>query len=128
MKTQLLAQALNFYDEATNQDLPGVPDGAASSSDRGFGSLLSSIMSGVMVIAALLVLVYLIWGAIEWITSGGDSGKTQKAREKITQAVIGLIVLAATTAIFMLLQRFLGIEVLNFVPIRSGSVIGKPQP
>ena len=65
-------------------------------------------------IGALIVLIYFAWGSIEWITSGGDKGKVEAARTKITTAVMGLIVLASSTAILTLVQRFLGICFLNF--------------
>lgn len=86
---------------------------------RGFatdiGTLINAILSFVMVLAALLVFFYLIWGGIEWITSGGDKGQTEKARNKITAAVIGLIILAASYAILTLVLRFLGFNNLNDV-------------
>jgi hypothetical protein len=72
------------------------------------GVLISSILRVVMLIAALLVFVYLIMGGIEWITSGGEKGKTEAARNKITAAVVGLIVLAASYAILLLVLQFLG--------------------
>jgi len=72
------------------------------------GTLINSALNFVMVIAALLVFMYLIWGGIEWITSGGDKGKTESARNKITSAVIGLIVVAASYAILQLTLNFLG--------------------
>jgi hypothetical protein len=62
-----------------------------------------------MLIAGLLVLFYLIMGGIEWITSGGDKGKTESARNKITAAVIGIIILAAAFAILQLVLTFLGL-------------------
>lgn len=87
------------------------------------GSLLNAVLSFVMVIAALLVFLYLIWGGIEWITSGGDKGKTEGARNKITAAVVGLIVLAASFAILQLMLRFLGFtgleDALNVRPITN---------
>jgi hypothetical protein len=73
------------------------------------GAIITFILRLTMFIAILLVLFYLISGAIEWITSGGEKGKTEAARNKITTAVIGLVVLAATYAIFtLLLQIFFG--------------------
>lgn len=72
------------------------------------GSLFNAVLSFVMVIAALLVFFYLIMGGIDWITSGGDKGKTESARNKITAAVIGLIILAASYAILQLVLNFLG--------------------
>lgn len=77
------------------------------------GSVLTTVLSFVMGIAALAVFLYLIWGGIQWITSGGEKGKTEEARNKITSAVIGLIVLAASYALLMLLLRILGFESLT---------------
>jgi uncharacterized membrane protein YjgN (DUF898 family) len=73
------------------------------------GTLINAVLSFVMLLAALLVLFYLIWGGIEWITSGGDKGKTESARNKITAAVIGIIILAAAFAILQLVLTFLGL-------------------
>ena len=72
------------------------------------GTLFNAVLSFVMVIAALMVFFYLIMGGIDWITSGGDKGKTESARNKITAAVIGLIILAASYAILQLVLNFLG--------------------
>ncbi|HEX9817331.1 MAG TPA: hypothetical protein VGA89_00325 [Patescibacteria group bacterium] len=107
--SKLLAQnTIDLTSAARKVDLPG------SGKSNGFGNFMSGLMSGVMVLAALVTFLYLIWGALEWITSAGDKGKLESARNKISQALVGLIVLATTTALFILLQRFLGICVLNF--------------
>lgn len=79
------------------------------------GSMLTSILTIVMAIAALAVFIYLIWGGIGWITSGGDKGKTEEARNKITAAVIGLIVLAAAYALLLLMLNILGFQSLTGV-------------
>lgn len=73
-----------------------------------FNNLMTKALTIVMALAALLVLFYLVWGGIDWITSGGDKGKTESARNKITAAVIGLIIVAASYAIFQLVLTFLG--------------------
>ena len=127
MKQTLLAQTLNFYNEAASQNLPGVSGDLSSTPDRGFGNFLSGILSAVMAVSALMVLLYFIWGAISWITSGGDKSKVEAARNRMTQAIIGIIVLAASLAIFMVVQTFLGIEVINFGK-SAGSIskLGKP--
>lgn len=70
------------------------------------GVLFNNILTFVFIIAALLVFFYLIWGGIDWITSGGDKGQTEKARNKITAAIVGLIVLLASFAILQLVLRF----------------------
>ncbi len=77
------------------------------------GSLVTSLISAVMGISVLLVFAYLVWGAIEWISAGGDSGKVEKARNKMMQAVIGLLALAASYAILQLALKLLGLGSLN---------------
>ena len=89
---------------------PGGAPGVCKSSGFffDFGLLLNQALDFVLVIGALMVFMYLIWGGIDWITSGGDKSKTESARNKITAAVIGLIVLAAAWAILELVLAFLG--------------------
>lgn len=73
-----------------------------------FPTLFNRLLTLVIAISALLVFLYLIWGGIDWITSGGDKGKTEQARQKIVAAVIGLIIVAASYAILTLVLNFLG--------------------
>lgn len=70
------------------------------------GEAINSVLTFVFVIAVLLVFLYIVWGGITWITSGGDKGKTEEARNKITAAVVGLIILLASFAILQLVIRF----------------------
>lgn len=106
--TPLLQVTLDLTAEASKyEDLQFV--GAS-----GPGLFIARILAAIMAIAAVIVLIALISGAIEWMNSSGDKGKIEKAREKMTQAIIGIIVLAATIAIFNLVQSFLGINVISF--------------
>jgi len=97
-----------------------IPAGFAKSA----GEYLNRILSLVMVFAALLVFFYLIWGAFDWITSGGDKGKTEQARGKIIAAVIGIIIIAASYAILLLVLNFLGFENLNDV-LKNAGLLGR---
>lgn len=92
---------------ASNINVP-VQVGQGYASD--LGSIINFGLQVVMVIALLLVFGFLIMGGIEWITSGGEKSKTESARNKITSAVIGLIVLAAAYAVFTLMLHFLGFQ------------------
>ena len=88
-----------------------VPKGFA----QDFETLFNSVLSFVMVIATLLVFMFLIWGAFNWITSGGDKAKVDAARQKLVAAVVGLIIVAASYAILLLAIQFLGFTSLNDV-------------
>lgn len=77
------------------------------------GTLISGIVSFAMIIAALLVFLYLVWGGIAYITSGGDKGKTEEARNRISAALIGLAIVAASWAVVLLIQTFFGFSVFS---------------
>lgn len=91
-------------------------EGGVPFAGMSFGELVGLLLSGVMAASALIVLVFLIWGAVDYMNSGGEKGKIESARNKMTSAVMGLFVLASVLAIFMLIQQMLGIEILRFGP------------
>lgn len=75
------------------------------------GTLINSTLTVALGIVGLLVFVFLVWGGIEWVTAGGDKSKTESARQKITNAIIGLAIVAAAFAIGKVLGAFFGIGV-----------------
>ncbi|MFC1646961.1 hypothetical protein ACFL1A_01625 [Patescibacteria group bacterium] len=77
-----------------------------------FGQLLGAVTGTLLIIAALLAFFFLILGGIQWITSGGDKTAMEAARNKITHAVVGLVIVGAAWAIMLLVQGFLGV---NFI-------------
>lgn len=77
------------------------------------GQLISALVGTLLIISALLAFFFLILGGIQWITSGGDKAGMEAARNKITHAIVGLIIVGAAWAIMLLVQNFLGINVIG---------------
>jgi len=75
------------------------------------GQLISSGVTAIIIVAGLLTFLYLVYGGIEWLTSGGDKTKMEEARGKITSAIIGLAIVAAAWAIMKLVGQFFGINI-----------------
>lgn len=46
-----------------------------------------------------LALIFVIWGGIQFVTSGGDAEKTTKARNTLLYAIIGVVVVVLAYAI-----------------------------
>lgn len=84
----LLSAASAFAAEPTNV-VVAAPFGLG---DLTFSDILTFLINAAFVIAAILALVFLIWGGINWITSGGDADGVKSARDRIIAAIIGLIV------------------------------------
>ncbi len=75
------------------------------------GVLLSSFIGAALLLSALLVFGYLVLGGVQWITSGGDKGKTESARNKITAALVGLAIVASSYALMQIIAYFFGVNI-----------------
>lgn len=78
---------------------------------KNLGDLISAGVSAIIVIAGLLTFIMLVWGGLEWLTSGGDKSKYEAARNRITSALIGLAIVSAAWAIMQLVAFFFGINI-----------------
>lgn len=65
------------------------------------------IWNSLITVGAIAVLLYFLWGAFEWITSAGDSGKLQTARNRMLHAFIGLLLLVSAYTIIGFISQLL---------------------
>ena len=63
----------------------------------------------IIIVAALLTLIYITWAGINWIMSEGDKAKITQARNKITYAIIGLIIIFFAFFIASSVARIFGL-------------------
>ncbi|MFZ2199747.1 MAG: hypothetical protein WAV40_03085 [Microgenomates group bacterium] len=107
------------------QAAPAAPDLSISKPEgvaiTNIGTLIKGAVQGALLVSALMVFAFLIWGGIQWISSGGDKGKTQEARDRITAALVGLAVVASAWAVMLIIQYFFGIDILggNITPPKA---------
>lgn len=80
-----------------------------------FGKLIGSIVGIALTLATIAAFIFLIWGGIQWITSGGDKAGVETAQHRIQAALLGLLIVFATWALFTVVGKFLGIDVFNLV-------------
>lgn len=76
-------------------------------------SFIPNLITLLLVAGALIFLFMLIWGAIQWISSSGDKQALEGARGRITNAIIGIVILFAAFAIINLVELFFGIKILT---------------
>lgn len=74
------------------------------------GTIFSNVISIIFVIAIVLVLFFLVMGAFNWITSGGDKEKIKSARGTILHALIGLAILALSFVIMNVASQILNVQ------------------
>lgn len=97
----------------------GTAKGMTSISDLGF--IISAVIGIVFILAGILVFAMLVWGGIQWITSGGDKDSTQKAKDRITNALVGIAIVASAWAITKLVEFFFGIQIIGSFDLPSAT-------
>ena len=85
----------------------------AGNGGSALGIIMGNLYNTLVMVGALALLLYLAWGGINWITAGGKADKIELAKEKITNAVIGMIALIAVIAVSNVLSKIFGFDLLN---------------
>ncbi len=100
--------ALTFGGQTINPP-PGIPRGGLSELQGFLGNTITLFM----VAGAFLMVIYIVWAGIQWITSGGDKAKLTAARGRITWAVIGFIIILISFFIINALGYLFNVDLLK---------------
>jgi len=106
MKKNYLAQ-INF--EELKKAIPAAPGSLLADPNLTVSQIVSSLLSYLFVLAGLALLVYLILGGFELMTSAGDPEKTKRAKGKITNAIIGFFVIFIAYWLMQVVQTIFGL-------------------
>lgn len=71
------------------------------------GNVIMSVIVILFIIAVIVALIFLIWGGLKWIFSGGDKTAVESARNTIIAAVIGLVIVFASFFLLNLVTQIL---------------------
>ncbi|MBI3380214.1 hypothetical protein HY029_05665 [Candidatus Gottesmanbacteria bacterium] len=104
-----LSASISFADDSTTINIVK-PDIIKITN---FGTLIGGIVGIALVLAAIFAFIYLIWGGIQWITSGGDKAGVEAAQHRIQAALLGLLIVASTWALFSVMGSILGIDIFH---------------
>ncbi len=61
-------------------------------------------------VAFVAALLYLIYGGIKWVLSGGDKEATGKAKASVTAALVGLAIVLASWVLINIIFTFFGLS------------------
>ena len=83
------------------QTVPGTQSG-------GLLGIITSIITWAFAIGGGVAVIYIIYGGISYMTAGSDESKTEQARQTITFAITGLVLVALSITILTWLTKALG--------------------
>lgn len=103
--------------------------GAGESPVGALGRIIGIGINLTLIIAGITVLIYLLWGAFDWITSGGEKENIERARNKITSALVGIILYIGVLSVWAVITgSILGIAVFEDGGIRFNIPTFQKQP
>jgi hypothetical protein len=76
---------------------------------------IARLWQTLVVVGSLMFIIFLIWGAIDWLMSEGDPEKLKNAKNKIIHTLFGLGLLAASFAIVWFVRTLFGFDLLKIV-------------
>lgn len=89
------------------------PSGFPSGGLGNLQTFVSNILTLFIITGAFLLVIYIIWGGIQWITSGGDKQKLSAARGRIIWASIGFIIMMIAVFILNAVGYFFRVNLLK---------------
>lgn len=109
------ANTINLGTQLNNSSL-----GIQQNNSQGIvGTILRNVLILLFTVGGIGTVIYFIWGAVEWIMAGGDKEKVGNARKRMTQALVGLVLLALSFVIVRVVGEIVGFNPLETIQIRS---------
>lgn len=90
------------------------PDGIPTGGLGFLSILLSNFLTVFIVAGGIIMVMYIIYAGIQWITSRGDKQKLATARGRLTFAIVGFLIILTATFVVNLVGFFFRVELLKF--------------
>ena len=104
---RLFAQALPEY-----KDVEGMEEFADKFGEATIGDIFSVLLPYIYSLAGLILFIYLIIGGFEFLTSGGNKDKIQSAQSKLTNAVVGFVIIFLSYWLVKIIEIIFGLQIL----------------
>ncbi len=74
----------------------------------GWENLIQVIVNWVLILAAVIAFIYLIWSGFIYLTAGGNADNAKKGQQGIINAIIGIVIIVLSYAIMAAVVNFTG--------------------
>ncbi len=91
--------------KASMADVSGTTKVAVGWTIPSFADVIGFLIKFLFFVGGLVALLFLLLGALAWVTSSGDKEAVKKAQDKIQAAVVGLVVIVAVLVIIATLEQ-----------------------
>ena len=92
--------------KAPNEIVPLIRQGGEGAG--GISLILNNLIILIYMLAAVVFIFMILFGAFQWMTSGGDKEAVAGARNRIIHAIIGIVLFAVAFAVIQVVGTFTG--------------------
>lgn len=75
------------------------PDAFAKGGLSNLEGYLGNVLTIFLLAGAFLMVIYIVWAGLQWISSSGDKQKLASARGRLTWAIVGFIIMMVAVGI-----------------------------
>lgn len=94
------ANLQDAFNPATNKPLGAAADvGAGFNTTITYEQIVSAVISSVLSLMGVIFLILMLYAGFNWMTARGEEEKVTKAKDTLTRAIVGLIIVLAAYAI-----------------------------
>jgi|SRR3989344_3877422 len=79
-----------------------------------FGSIITTLLTYILPLAGMVLLLYLLFAGFQYLTSAGDPKKVEQAKERLTSALVGFVIVFAAYWIVQIVGTVLGLGSTGF--------------
>ncbi len=102
-----VSSAFNFAAD-TGLSTTGTSAGYNPSTTPSPEIIIGEVIKLVLGLLGIVFLAFMIWAGLEWMTAQGNDQKVTKAKQMITEAIVGLIIVSAAYAIAYFVISYFG--------------------
>jgi hypothetical protein len=88
-------------------------EGGLGTTGTVFATFFSNILGFLTLLSGIFFLVYFLVGGLTWLTASGKHEQVEKAKQSMTNAAVGLIIVVAAYGIAFIIGRVLGLDILD---------------
>jgi|SRR3989344_3700782 len=78
------------------------------------GNIITALLGYILPLAGMALLLYLLFAGFQFLTSGGDPKKVEQAKERLTSALVGFVIVFAAYWIVQIVGTVLGLGSTGF--------------
>ncbi len=102
----IFALTPDFMFAASAWGVPTPPSGLPNSD---LATIVMNITNYILGFVTLVAVLMLIWGGAQYLTAAGDESQVETAKNTITQAIIGLIIVGISySVVVVIVTNFIG--------------------